>query len=139
MPTRRGWGPAPRRLHLWDYLGRTSGFFSCGGPLREAMNLRGSAGCGGVNPAVSMAPGAWGRNAPRKLWRNNCAAGPARLEKAGGKRGQEGGGSRLDGGGAVTCARGGGAPKPPRSGTLSHLEAPCQARTFLHDRGTELA
>lgn len=88
----------------------------------------------GVNPAVSMAPRAWGRNAPSKLWRNNCAAGPAGLEKARGK----GGGRRvgeagLDGGGAVTCARGGGAPKPPRSGTDSHLEAPCQARTFLQD------
>lgn len=31
-----------------------------------------------------MAPGAWGRKTPRKLWRNNRAAG---LEKAGGEAG----------------------------------------------------
>lgn len=54
----------------------------------------------GVNRAVSMAPGAWRRSAPLKLWRNNWAVRPARPEEVGGRE------AGRDGGGAVTCALG---------------------------------
>lgn len=87
---RAGDGDPRRGDSICGITSQNFGVFFLRGSPERGNESEGQCRGWGVNPAVSMAPGAWGRNEPRKLWRNNCAAGPARLEKAGGKGGAGG-------------------------------------------------
>lgn len=99
---------------------------------REGKWLCGAVQGVGVNPAVSMAPGAWGRKTPRKLWRNNWAAGLPGWRRRGGG-GVEGGGQPGGTGAGQSRAPEGRGPSGPGANGVRELAAP-GAQSLL-DRG----
>lgn len=103
--------------------GRTA--FSLGVQGERASEPGGSSG-GGGEPGGFHSARASGKNTPRKLWRNNWAAGLAGLEKAGGREGRRGGGGGKPGrtGAGQSRAPEGRGPSGPAANGVRESAAP---------------